>query len=918
MSQMIVKAKCNVASHSSLKLSFMEGDSIKVVDRMSNGLWKGTLNNQTGLFHISTVSIPVIETVVMNYDFSTGDSTCMKTKAGEVLKVIEKNVRIGWLYCQRGFETGYIPQNFTSLYKEETKEVSQTVPEKPKILPCRATVKQLYQPHSDKEINLITGDEIEVMSCEGGWWYGRSGCSMGYFPGEYVEVSGTINKEVKQEAVVLFDYVSKGEYQLSAEVGDIFYVEKIIGSWAIVIVDQERFIFPSSFICLLSESDKKIKQETAITLDDFCGGSMGLLAVRQSELLIVLSNEANGMSKCFKGEQSGLVPTSNLMTIKDGQDYVIVEKTFQARNQNEMTIIANQAWIVMKIVDENWIIGKRSGVEGFVPRSFVKIQKFVKPYRKEYTEGITHFKNQTAARKTGDAQLPVDQPNFFKKENKASKKGFFTQRRRKAKPEVDNTKHVYEEKKQNIMRESMNPKRSFFKKSIKPMIVQQEHTEEKLQNQEGHNEKTVESQVKEVQPVIESNQQLNETTKQEEQPKQEIPQRDEEKVQEVVQQTPSITQESLEELTQHSEEEVKQEEPKQEEPKQEEPKQEEPKQEEIKQEEIKQDEEQPKEESQQSNTELTQETPKQQEETPLVEKVKQEEKQPKEEENQQSDIENIQEVVQQTVPITQKPLDQEQEELKQETQLQDECKNGNTNLESYSIKQENNNDEIIQKTNETYDDDYVDEEKEKAFEEIEELKLELDKMRRERDFLQQTLDEEKAEVQQIREQHDKDIVLVASLQQTIQQQQNQINELTRKKEETSKEDMEKIPPTLEEDEVITTLKVRVTELEQQVAIEKKARLEGAEVIKMMKASQSGGVSQVELDDFKSEIEERVKGLQSRLKILTAENEKLRKAGAGARLERIKAEADDKMAKYKDEITIMKRKLNLLIKSIETK
>ncbi|EMS16471.1 meiosis-specific nuclear structural protein, partial [Entamoeba histolytica HM-3:IMSS] len=522
MSQMIVKAKCNVASHSSLKLSFMEGDNIKVVDRMSNGLWKGTLNNQTGLFHISTVSIPVIETVVMNYDFSTGDSTCMKTKAGEVLKVIEKNVRIGWLYCQRGFETGYIPQNFTSLYKEEDREASHTIPEKPKILPCRATVKQLYQPHSDKEINLIAGDEIEVMSCEGGWWYGRSGCSMGYFPGEYVEVSGPINKEAKQEAVVLFDYVSKGESQLSAEVGDIFYVEKIIGSWAVVVVDQEQFIFPSSFICLLSESDKKIKQETAITLDDFCGGSMGLLAVRQSELLIVLSNEANGMSKCFKGEQSGLVPTSNLMTIKDGQDYVIVEKTFQARNQNEMTIIANQAWIVMKIVDENWIIGKRSGVEGFVPRSFVKIQKFVKPYRKEYTEGITHFKNQTAARKTGDAQLPVDQPNFFKKENKVSRKGFFTQRRRKAKPEVDNTKHVYEEKKQNIMRESMNPKRSFFKKSIKPMIVQQEHTEENPQTQEEHNENKIESQVKEVQPVIESNHQSNEIIKQEvEQSKQE-------------------------------------------------------------------------------------------------------------------------------------------------------------------------------------------------------------------------------------------------------------------------------------------------------------------------------------------------------------------------------------------------------------
>ncbi|EMS12531.1 meiosis-specific nuclear structural protein, partial [Entamoeba histolytica HM-3:IMSS] len=303
------------------------------------------------------------------------------------------------------------------------------------------------------------------------------------------------------------------------------------------------------------------------------------------------------------------------------------------------------------------------------------------------------------------------------------------------------------------------------------------------------------------------------------------------------------------------------------------------------------------------------EQPTQEEETPLVEEVDQEE-------SQQNVIENIQEVVQPTIPITQNPSEEIQNEYKQEVQAQDDYKNGNTSSEFYSTKQENNNN--TQTTNETYEEDYVDEEKEKAFEEIEELKLELDKMRRERDFLQQTLDEEKAEVQQIREQHDKDLVLVASLQQTIQQQQNQINELTRKKEETSKEDMDKIPPTLEEDEVITTLKVRVTELEQQVAAEKKARLEGAEVIKMMKASQSGGVSQVELDDFKSEIEERLKGLQSRLKILTAENEKLRKAGAGARLERIKAEADDKMAKYKDEITIMKRKLNLLIKSIETK
>ena len=89
MTQLIVKAKCSVESHSPLKLNYMEGDNIKVIDKMSNGLWKGQVGNDIGLFHISTVEIPLIEKVVMNYDFMTGDSTCMKAKAGEVLGVIE-------------------------------------------------------------------------------------------------------------------------------------------------------------------------------------------------------------------------------------------------------------------------------------------------------------------------------------------------------------------------------------------------------------------------------------------------------------------------------------------------------------------------------------------------------------------------------------------------------------------------------------------------------------------------------------------------------------------------------------------------------------------------------------------------------------------------------------------------------------
>jgi len=48
------------------------------------------------------------------------ESSLMMSFSGEVLiqnfQVIEKTSRVGWLYCMRGFETGYIPQNFTTIY----------------------------------------------------------------------------------------------------------------------------------------------------------------------------------------------------------------------------------------------------------------------------------------------------------------------------------------------------------------------------------------------------------------------------------------------------------------------------------------------------------------------------------------------------------------------------------------------------------------------------------------------------------------------------------------------------------------------------------------------------------------------------------------------------------------------------------
>ncbi|KAL7720283.1 Meiosis-specific nuclear structural protein [Entamoeba marina] len=817
---MIVKAKCNVDSHCPQKLSYFKGDSITVVDRMCNGLWTGKINSQTGLFHISTVEIPVLHKVRMQFDFLTGDSTCLKSKQGEVLSVIEVGVKMSWLYCMRGFETGYVPQNFTSVYEcEETSETSTTIPETPSIFPVNAIVLHTYQPRSDKELSLVPNDQIEVFKAEKGWWYGRKGNSFGYFPGEYVEVIGNEESMVDSEAIVLFDYSSPNPNYLSAEVGDVLYVEKVVWGWAVISLDNRKFLFPLSFIAFLTETDKILNQETAITLDDFCGGSMGLLSVRQSELLVVLSNEESGMSKCQKGDQVGLVPTSNLMLIKDGQEYLVVQKTFQARNQNEMTIIANQAWIVVKVVDKNWIIGKRNGVEGFVPRSFVKVQKFQKPLRKEINEGITHIKNETENRLNGRGTAPVYQVNFFqKKPVQREKKRFFTQRKRNVKGAAGAKKEVYEEKKKSI-RESLFDKPQEGKEPIQEEPIKQEPIKEEPVKQEPIQEEPV----KQEEPIQE------EPVKQE--PVKEEPIKEEPIKEEPIKEEP-VKEEPIQE------EPVK-EEPIQEEPIQEEPIQEEP----VKQEPI-------------------------QEEPIKEEPVKQE-------------------------PIQEEPVKQEpikEEPVKQEEPIQEEPTQQEDFVEEY------------------------DEEKERAFEEIEELREEIERMKRERDGLRSTLENQQEEVQQIREQHEKDILLVASLQQTITQQQNTISELTRTEEKQAKVDKEALP-TLEEDEVIVELKVRVNELEQKVADEKKLRMEGAEVIKAMKASQSEGVSQVELDDFMSEVSDRVKSLESRIKILTVENEKLRKAGSGARLEQIKKDVNEKMGKYKDELTIMKRKLNVVTQSL---
>ena len=192
-------------------------------------------------------------------------------------------------------------------------------------------------------------------------------------------------------------------------------------------------------------------------------------------------------------------------------------------------------------------------------------------------------------------------------------------------------------------------------------------------------------------------------------------------------------------------------------------------------------------------------------------------------------------------------------------------------------------------------------------------------MTRDRDFLKQTLDEQQKQANIIHQQHETDMLQISSLQQTIQQQQNQITELQTQLEEKGKTKSKKVdkdaPPTLEEDDVIVTLNSRVADLEAQLAEEKKARMEGAEVIRLMKlneASQSDGVSQVLLDDFKKEVDDKVKGLESRLKVLQAENERLKKSSGNAILQQTKKEINDKMAKYKDEIAIMKRRVDLLL------
>ncbi|ELP86652.1 hypothetical protein EIN_092170 [Entamoeba invadens IP1] len=718
MSQLVVKAKYSITSSSPIKLSYLEGESIKVIERTPCGVWKGEVNDQSGLFHISTVDIPIIEKVVMNYDFTSADSTCMKAKAGEVLTVIEKGVKIGWLYCLRGYDCGYVPQNFTTITSADyptdftlTKEVI-----KPQHIPCTVSIKYTYEPRSEKELSLVPGDKVEVLSFEGMWWYGRKENSFGYFPGEYCQVIGGIHKEVKSEGIVLFDYEAKNDFELSAHTGDVFYIERVVGSWAVVYVNEERYIFPSSYLSLLSESDKKIKQDTAITLNDFVGGASGLLSVKQSQFVVVLSNKTNGMSLCYKHEKTGLVPTSNLMTIRDGQDYLIVEKTFEARNQNEITVTQGQAWIVVKIIDENWVIGRRLGVEGFVPRGFVKIQKFTKPYRKEYTEGIAHINSTTKPRKKDVPVIVMPQGTVLeRKEEKSPRKGFFTQRKRKEKSEVDHTKEAYEEKKQTIMKAN----------TLK-------------------------------------------IDKQKEEPLNE-----------------------LKELNKGKKEPI-----------------------------------------------------------------------------------NV---------LKWCPIEQHQDTVSG-----------------------------MQTINETYEEDYIDEEKEKLREENELLKLELEKTKRERDFLQKTIDSQKSEVDEIRKQHEKDITLVASLQQTVQTQKTEIESFKKQKADKQKD----APPLLEEDEVISTLKNRVVELEKTLLEEKKERVEGDKLKAIQSGIGDGAVTQIEIDVSRKDVEKRVCGLQSRIKILTVENEKLRKDSSGKKLDLIKIEMEEKIKSVRDELVVMRRRLDLVVRGYQ--
>ncbi|BFU26570.1 SH3 domain containing protein [Entamoeba histolytica HM-1:IMSS-B] len=333
-------------------LLYEKGDVIIVNEMTNTELWKGTCNEKKGLFNITcaTTSMPPLYQARVLFDFESKNGECLNVKTGELVYVYEEDEENtnGWAYCQVGYRFGYVPIKYlekVNLAKElggrnrmtrVNRQASMCI-QLPTYVPCKVTAKYDYIATYGKDICFRKGDEMICFSTSDNRWllvqhpiYG-----LGYVPLSYVQCEKSIyHVDIKKYAVILYDYEGDTRFHLKGEVGDIVFVESIIASWAVVHVNDKKYVFPSLYLHIFnSEVEMKISEPMGIVLYSFKGESPNELDVERNAFVTLLYREKNGWTLVKQGDKIGYVPTSYLEQIEEGEAYAMIMKDGEGKRK---------------------------------------------------------------------------------------------------------------------------------------------------------------------------------------------------------------------------------------------------------------------------------------------------------------------------------------------------------------------------------------------------------------------------------------------------------------------------------------------------------------------------------------------------------------------------------------------------------
>ncbi|EDR30161.1 hyaluronan mediated motility receptor, putative [Entamoeba dispar SAW760] len=333
-------------------LLYEKGDVIVVNEMTNTELWKGTCNEKKGLFNITcaTTSMPPLYQARALFDFESKNAECLNVKTGELVYVYEEDEENsnGWAYCQVGYRFGYVPIKYlekVNLAKElggrnrmtrVNRQASMCI-QLPTYVPCKVTAKYDYIATYGKDICFRKGDEMICFSTSDNRWllvqhpvYG-----LGYVPLSYVQCEKSIyHVDIKKYAIILYDYEGDTRFHLKGEVGDIVFVESIIASWAVVHVNDKKYVFPSLYLHIFNnEVEMKISEPMGIVLSSFKGESPNELSIERNAFVTVLYREKNGWTLVKQGDKIGYVPTSYLEEIEEGEAYAMIMKDGEGKKK---------------------------------------------------------------------------------------------------------------------------------------------------------------------------------------------------------------------------------------------------------------------------------------------------------------------------------------------------------------------------------------------------------------------------------------------------------------------------------------------------------------------------------------------------------------------------------------------------------